>query len=202
THSYLKFLYKYPQRVFPYSRLIEESARRTREDPEFELLDTGIFDDDRYFDVFVEYTKASPTDILMRVTAYNRGPDYAPLHLLPQLWFRNRWSWRASAAKKPSLAADSDTSLQARQERLGDYWLYCDGRPELLFCENETNAPRLFGKNDARLRRNSPAPRRVGQGCACSRRRTNACRRCLRRISSHLQRPHSRGRRILRRSAS
>jgi hypothetical protein len=150
THSYLKFLYKYPQRVFPYSRLIEESARRTREDPEFELLDTGIFDDDRYFDVFVEYAKASPTDILMRVTAYNRGPDYAPLHLLPQLWFRNRWSWRASAAKKPSLAADSDTSLQARQERLGDYWLYCDGRPELLFCENETNAPRLFGKNDAK----------------------------------------------------
>jgi len=93
THSYLKMLYKYPQRVFPYSKLVEESRRRSREQPEFELLDTGVFDDDRYFDVFVEYAKASPHDVLMRVTAHNRGPDFAPLHLLPQLWFRNRWSW-------------------------------------------------------------------------------------------------------------
>jgi hypothetical protein len=149
THSYLKMLYKYPQRVFPYSRLVEESSRRTREQPEFELLDTGIFDDDRYFDVFVEYAKAAPGDILMRVTAHNRGPDYAPLHLLPQLWFRNRWSWRPSAAAKPSLAGLGKNVIQAQQERLGDYWLYCDASPELLFCENETNKRRLYGNANA-----------------------------------------------------
>jgi hypothetical protein len=150
THSYLKFLYKYPQRVFPYSRLIDESARRNREQPEFELLDTGIFDDDRYFDVFVEYAKASPTDILMRVTAYNRGPDYAPLHILPHIWFRNRWSWRTISTTKPSLTAAGDAAIQAQQERLGAYWLYCDGQPELLFCENETNSPRLYGTNEVK----------------------------------------------------
>lgn len=148
THSYLKMLYKYPQRVFPYSRLIEESARRNREQPEFELLDTSIFDDDRYFDVFVEYAKASPTDILMRVTAHNRGPDYAPLHILPQLWFRNRWSWRTDATK-PSLRATGNNIIHSQHERLGDYWLYCDGSPELLFCENETNVRRLYGDNAA-----------------------------------------------------
>ncbi|HMC12217.1 MAG TPA: glucosidase, partial [Pirellulaceae bacterium] len=150
THSYLKMLYKYPQRVFPYSRLIEESSRRNREQPEFELLDTGIFDDDRYFDVFVEYAKASPSDILMRVTAHNRGPDYAPLHLLPQLWFRNRWSWRPSAAKMPNLTAAGDNSVRSQHERLGDYRLYCDGVPELLFCENATNTRRLYGASSTK----------------------------------------------------
>jgi len=149
THSYLKMLYKYPQRVFPYSRLTEENARRSREQPEYELLDTGIFDDDRYFDVFVEYAKAAPGDILMRVTAHNRGPDYAPLHLLPQLWFRNRWSWRQSTAKKPSLIAVGANVVRSWQERLGDYWLHCDAAPELLFCENETNSRRLYGASDA-----------------------------------------------------
>src|SRR5207247_3154770 len=99
THSYLKMLYKYPQRAFPYSRLLEESGRRNREQPEFELLDTGIFDDDRYSDVFVEYAKASPTDMLLRVSAYNRGPAYAPPHVLPRLGFRSRWSWRASGSE-------------------------------------------------------------------------------------------------------
>jgi hypothetical protein len=148
THSYLKMLYKYPQRAFPYTRLIEESSRRSREVAEFELLDTGIFDDDRYFDVFVEYAKATPRDVLMRVTAHNRGPDYAPLHLLPQLWFRNRWSWRP-AAKKPVLKAAEPGVVQSHQERLGSYRLYCDGAPELLFCENETNLRRLYGTNDA-----------------------------------------------------
>src|SRR5205085_2886858 len=98
----------------------------------------------------IEYAKASPTDILMRVTACNRGPDYAPLHLLPQLWFRNRWSWRASAAKKPGLAAAGEAAIEAQQERLGSYWLYCDGSPELLFCENETNTARLFGTKNAK----------------------------------------------------
>ena len=96
THSYLKMLYKYPQREFPYAQLVEENARRKGDSrqPEFELLDTGIFDDDRYFDVFVEYAKAGPEDFLMRVTVHNRGPEEATIHLLPQLWFRNTWSWK------------------------------------------------------------------------------------------------------------
>jgi hypothetical protein len=148
THSYLKMLYKYPQRVFPYSRLIEESARRDREQPEFEILDTGIFEDDRYFDVFVEYAKASPTDILMRVTAHNRGPDFSALHLLPQIWFRNRWLWR-SGVTKPTLKAEGANVIHAWHERLGDYWLYCGEASELLFCENETNTLRLYGTNHA-----------------------------------------------------
>jgi hypothetical protein len=148
THSYLKMLYKYPQRVFPYAQLIDESHRRDREQPEFELFDTGIFNDDRYFDVFIEYAKASPGDILMRVTAHNRGPDVAPLHILPQLWFRNRWSWRSHVSAKPRLAAADNTTIHSHHERLGDYWLVCDGSPELLFCENETNFPRLYGSKN------------------------------------------------------
>jgi hypothetical protein len=144
THSYLKMLYKYPQRAFPYQRLVEENGRRNREQPELELLDLGLFDDDRYFDVFVEYAKAAPTDILMRVTAHNRGPDYARLDLLPQVWFRNRWSWRAGI-KKPVLKRAGDGTIVIQEERLGSYWLYCDGQPEPLFCENETNVRRLYG---------------------------------------------------------
>src|SRR5262245_25526658 len=149
THSYLKMLYKYPQRVFPYSKLIEESSRRNREQPEFELLDTGTFNDDRYFDVFVEYAKAAPDDILMRITAHNRGPDFAPLHILPQLWFRNRWSWRDGSRKKPVLQAEGATCVHCQHERLGEFRLYCDASPELLFCENETNVRRLYGTNGA-----------------------------------------------------
>ena len=145
THSYLKMLYKYPQRMFPYSQLVDESIRRSREQPEFELLDTGVFDDDRYFDVFVEYAKASPQDVLMRVTACNRGPDYEALHLLPQLWFRNRWAWQESATPKPSLRDMGPGVVKALHESLGDYWWYCDGTPELLFCENETNSQKLYG---------------------------------------------------------
>ena len=105
THSYLKFLYKYPQREFPYAQLIEQNAGRSKEQPEFELLDTGIFDDDRYFDVFVEYAKDAPEDILMRVTVHNRGPDTWTIHLLPQLWFRNTWSWD-HGSPKPQLRAE------------------------------------------------------------------------------------------------
>src|SRR5262245_25030871 len=97
THSYLKMLYKYPQREFPYAALVEESRRRGRNQPEYELLDTGIFDDDRYFDVFVEYAKAGPEDVLVQVTIHNRGPDAAPLHVLPYVWFRNTWSWKPNS---------------------------------------------------------------------------------------------------------
>ena len=100
THSYMKALYKYPQREFPYQRLLEENRRRARRDPEFELVDTGIFDDDRYFDVFTEYAKASPDDILVRVRVFNRGPEEATVHVLPTLWFRNTWSWGLGARRQ------------------------------------------------------------------------------------------------------
>ncbi|MCI0360731.1 MAG: glucosidase [Planctomycetaceae bacterium] len=149
THSYLKMLYKYPQREFPYEQLLAENRRRGRDQAEFELLDTGIFEDDRYFDVLVEYAKAGPADILMLVTVHNRGPDAAPLHLLPQLWFRNTWSWTKDTGKRPSLAAAGDNVIEAQHLRLGAYRLYCDGSPELLFCENETNSRRLFGQDEA-----------------------------------------------------
>ncbi len=105
THSYLKMLYKYPQAEFPYARLVEENRRRGKNEPEFELIDTGVFDDDRYFDVFVEYAKAAPNDILMRVTVHNRGPEAAPLHVLPHVWFRNTWSWELSGANGPAPSA-------------------------------------------------------------------------------------------------
>ena len=119
THSYLKMLYKYPQREFPYARLVEENRRRGRDQMEFELLDTGIFDDDRYFDVFVEYAKAGPDDLLMRVTVHNRGPEAATLRVLPQLWFRNTWSWKNSA--RPSLSRTGRDAILARHAELGDY---------------------------------------------------------------------------------
>jgi hypothetical protein len=147
THSYLKMLYKYPQRGFPYAALVE-GGRRGREQPEFELLDTGAFDDDRYFDVFVEYAKAAPDDLLVQITAHNRGPDSAPLHLLPQVWFRNTWSWKAGT-DKPELAAAGDRAVVVRPRELGTYHVYGGGEPLLLFCDNETNAERLFGSNGA-----------------------------------------------------
>ena len=143
THSYLKMLYKYPQREFPYAQLVEENRRRGKDQPEFELLDTGIFDDDRYFDVFVEYAKAGPEDILMQVTVHNRGPEAADIYLLPQLWFRNTWSWNNSG--KPSLTRTQRAAVLARHAVLGDYVLRCDGQAEFLFCDNETNFHRLFG---------------------------------------------------------
>ena len=102
THSYLKMLYKYPQAEFPYAKLVEENRRRSRHDPEYELLDTGVFDEDRYFDVFVEYAKAGPDDILVRITAHNRGPDAAPLHVIPQVWFRNNWTWDPARPRPPA----------------------------------------------------------------------------------------------------
>jgi Mannosylglycerate hydrolase MGH1-like glycoside hydrolase domain len=149
THSYMKCLYKYPQGAFPYDQLIEENARRTRLDPEYELLDTCIFDQDRYFDVFVEYAKAAPEDVLIRITAQNRGPDTAELHLLPTLWFRNTWSWGwddyrpAVQAKETPIPGLAAVSVVYRD--YGQRWLLLDGKPELLFTENETNFERLFG---------------------------------------------------------
>jgi hypothetical protein len=148
TSSYLEMLYKYPQAEFPYARLVEENRRRGKGDPEFELLDTGVFDGDRYFDVYVAYAKAGPDDILMLVTVYNRGPEAAVLHVLPQLWFRNKWLWKPGRPK-PELIGRGDGSILARHVVLGEYTFYADGAPELLFCENETNVRRLYGLHDA-----------------------------------------------------
>ena len=144
THSYLKMLYKYPQEEYPYARLVDENRRRGDDQPEFELLDTGIFDDDRYFDIFVEYARAAPDDILMLVTVHNRGPEPAKLSLLPQCCFRNVWSWKLNPVK-PTLAADGG-GIKIEHAQLGKFRLECDGNAELLFCENETNARRLFGR--------------------------------------------------------
>ncbi|BCS32293.1 glucosidase [Luteitalea sp. TBR-22] len=145
THSYMKYLYKYPQRAFPYAELIARNGSRSREEFEYELLDTGIFDDDRYFDVVVEYAKAGPEDILIRITVHNRGPEAARLRLLPTLWFRNTWSWD-DGSPKPALRGSAPGVVQASHPELGDCWLSCEGAPELLFTENETNASRLWGQ--------------------------------------------------------
>jgi hypothetical protein len=148
SHSYMKYLYKYPQAEFPYARLMEENRRRGRSGLEYELIDTGVFEGDRYFDVFVEYAKASAEDILIRVTAHNRGPETAELHLLPTIWFRNTWSWgrddyRPNLAKTESPAGTAAVGLEHRYYRRR--WLVCEGSPGLLFTENETNSERLFG---------------------------------------------------------
>jgi hypothetical protein len=145
THSYMKYLYKYPQREYPYRDLIETNRSRSREEFEYELLDTGVFDDDRYFDVFVEYAKAGPEDVLIRITVHNRGPEAARLRVLPTLWFRNTWSW-GEDDRKPSLREVGPGAIQATHHELGEYWLHCDGAPELLFTENESNAQRLWGQ--------------------------------------------------------
>ncbi len=147
THSYMKFLYKYPQSAYPYDALIAEAARRGRTDPEFELLDTGVFDENRYFDLFVEYAKAAPDDILVRITAFNRAAEAADLEILPTLWFRNRWSWNGGSAR-PSLSRGASAAgiacITAEDERYGRRFLYCEGSPQLLFTENDSNAARLF----------------------------------------------------------
>jgi hypothetical protein len=147
THSYMKYLYKYPQRAFPYSQLVEENRRRNKEQPEFELIDTGIFDEDRYFDVFVEYAKANAEDILVRIEVINRGPEIAQLHLLPTIWFRNRWSW-GYGDPRPEMRRTVSVTNDALIELEHDYYdrrlLYCEGTPELLFTENETNSQRLY----------------------------------------------------------
>jgi hypothetical protein len=148
THSYMKYLYKYPQMAYPYRDLIETNRRRTREEFEYELLDTGAFNDDRYFDVFAEYAKEGPEDLSIRITVHNRGPEGARLRVLPTLWFRNTWSW-GKDDRKPSLREPRPRVIQATHHELGEYWLYCDGAPELLFTENESNTQRLWGQPNA-----------------------------------------------------
>ena len=157
THSYMKYLYKYPQEEYPYADLVKENQRRGFEEPEYELLDTGIFDEDRYFDIFIEYAKNSDEDILIKVTAHNRGDEEKPLHILPTLWFRNTWSWFKDA-QKPKLKIysqqDNYSVIEADHHSLGKRWLYCNypvgtnGLP-LLFTENETNTEVLFGQKNA-----------------------------------------------------
>lgn len=143
THSYMKYLYKYPQGEFPYADLVNTNRARNRQEFEYELLDTGIFNDDRYFDVFVEYAKESPDDILVQISVHNRGPETAELHVLPTLWFRNTWSW-SDGNGKPAMERVGN-AIQAVHPKLGEYRLYCDGHPTLLFTENETNYERVFG---------------------------------------------------------
>lgn len=146
THSYMKYLYKYPQKPYPYEDLLQENKRRSREEPEYELLDTGIFEEDRYFDVFIEYAKESEEDYCIQVHVVNRGSKAATMHLLPNLWFRNTWSWKELKVK-PSLKLVGD-SIQASHFYLGEYWLYCDKPKEFLFTENETNLEKVFGKTN------------------------------------------------------
>jgi hypothetical protein len=159
THSYLKALYKYPQAAFPYARLLEENRRRGRHESEFELVDTGVFEEERYFDILAEYAKASPNDLLLRITAANRGPEAATLHLLPTLWFRNSWSWGCThegCSVKPRLQRAGNQEVQADHETLGRFnWVVGtgpDGKPPALhFTENETNTARLFGHANGSL---------------------------------------------------
>ncbi|MBO0860631.1 MAG: glucosidase [Chloracidobacterium sp.] len=152
THSYMKFLYKYPQARFPYELLVEEASRRGRNDLEYELLDTGVFDENRYFDVFVEYAKADVEDILIRTSVVNRGPDKARLELLPTVWFRNTWSWGVDE-RRPRLRREDATPtlpvIRLRHFEAPLRWLICEGDPELLFTENETNFKRIFGAENS-----------------------------------------------------
>jgi len=157
THSYMRYLYKYPQASYPYVDLVQTNHARSRHQPEYELIDTGVFNDDQYFDVFVEYAKRDPEDLFIRISVVNRGSESATLHLLPTLWFRNTWSWQGGGSK-PELkqiaahegasvvrAHHSDPAFQSGS----DYYLYCDGAPGVLFTENETNHERLFDRPNA-----------------------------------------------------
>jgi hypothetical protein len=152
THSYMKYLYKYPQHAYPYEDLVRTNRRRTRTDYEYELLDTGIFREDRYFDVFVEYAKNTPEDILIQISVVNRGPEAAEIHLLPSLWFRNTWNWWAGTPRPLLKDVPVDgwmRAIAAQDHSLGERFLYCEGKPELLFTENETNSRRIFGAANA-----------------------------------------------------
>ena len=153
THSYMRMLYKYPQAAFPYGHLVDENRRRGRDAPEFELIDTGVFDDDRYFDVVVEYAKADAEDLVMRVTVTNRGPEAAPIHVLPTVWFRNTWVWDRHT-ERPSLGPPSerthDTVLPLQTRRYGPRVVSFETQPnqkppKVLVTNNETNVTRLFG---------------------------------------------------------
>ncbi|HEU5479101.1 MAG TPA: hypothetical protein VFU90_04670, partial [Candidatus Tumulicola sp.] len=152
SHAYMKMLYKYPQRAYPYAELVEENRRRTREDPEYELIDTGIFDGDEYFDVTVEYAKIDPNDVLVRIGVTNRGPKPAELCVLPTLWFRNDWSWKPGV-ERPELKLrkryEWGSAVDVRHVKLEPFSFYTEGEDELLFTENETNNERLFGAPNA-----------------------------------------------------
>lgn len=150
THSYMRYLYKYPHAEYPYAELIAENGRRTKAEPEYELLDTGIFDASRYFDVFVEYAKASPDDLLIEITAHNRGPDAARLDILPTLWFRNMWAWDDANPKGEIFLVDGAAPhLELQHHERGTRYLYFDATPNVLFTENETNTERLYGQPNA-----------------------------------------------------
>ena len=150
THSYMKALYKYPQAEFPCQSIRDENQRRTRDHPEFELIDTGVFDEDRYFDIFIEYAKADACDLLIRITAINRGPETATLHILPMIWFRNTWSWGQDGAR-PALFNSSDDVIDIEHPSLGVYQLTCYGKPTLLFTENDTNTRALWNFGEAKF---------------------------------------------------
>ncbi|MCE9562158.1 MAG: glucosidase [Planctomycetes bacterium] len=148
THSYMKYLYKYPQAEFPYDNLVQTNKKRSRTELEYELLDTGVFDENRYFDVFVEYAKASPEDVLVCITVHNRGPEAADIHLLPTLWFRNEWSWFTGPERPAMRQVPGGTTrsiVQAIHPVVGERYLYCENDTPLLFTENETNTQRIFG---------------------------------------------------------
>ncbi len=152
THSYMKYLYKYPQAEFPYEKLHRENAKRDKLTPEYELMDTGVFDNDKYFDIFVEYAKADADDICIKITAANRSDASAPLHILPTVWFRNRWSWYEKSNKpkleKAVIEAENLSAIHLDEERNGEYWLYAEGSSQLLFTENDTNFQKIYnGKN-------------------------------------------------------
>jgi hypothetical protein len=152
THSYMKWLYKYPQAAYPYGDLIETNKRRNRGDMEYELLDTGVFNGDRYFDVFVEYAKQTSEDILIQISVWNRGPEQATLHVLPTLWFRNIWAWWPGTPKpvlKQATGSKDSKAVAASHTLLGERYLYCQGDVPLLFTENETNNQRIFGTPNA-----------------------------------------------------
>ena len=175
THSYMRMLYRYPQAEFPYADLVAENARRGTDQPEYELIDTGIFDQDRYFDVTIEYAKASPDDLLMKITVVNRGPDAAPIHVIPQLWARNTWAWK-KGSRRPLLRADSG-GVQAIHPRLREMRLECDAGAPFVFCENETNVRRMFGSegpgpfkdgiNDLVIHKTAEAVSATDQGTKC-----------------------------------
>jgi hypothetical protein len=152
THSYLRYLYKYPQAAYPYDDIVLTNRKRKLTEPEYELINTGVFDDDRYFDVYVEYAKATPEEILIKITLANRGSEAASVHVLPTLWFRNTWS-SAQLPSRPALhMIDAPRGLRTivvTHETLGSRWLYCEGDPQLLFTENETNTQRLFNTPNA-----------------------------------------------------
>ena len=147
THSFMRWLYKYPQREFPYAALVDGNRGRSRELDELELVDTGVFEESRYFDVEITYAKGAPDDICILIEASNRGPESAPLHMLPTLWFRNTWSWGRDN-RHPQLRAVAHNVIETTHGSLGTRWLVCDGEPRLVFCENETNARRLWDQHN------------------------------------------------------